>query len=83
MACWCLLRGGGRCGACWPVRCWPSSVCRGRRLAALMFGGADDPLGALRWELAQVRRSLGLPAALRVIRSGLSFLRGHGWMSWR
>jgi DNA-binding SARP family transcriptional activator len=35
------------------------------RLAALMFGGADDPLGALRWELAQVRRSLGLPAALR------------------
>jgi DNA-binding SARP family transcriptional activator len=35
------------------------------RLAALMFAGADDPLGALRWALAQVRRTLGLAGALR------------------
>jgi DNA-binding SARP family transcriptional activator len=35
------------------------------RLAALVFGGADDPLGALRWTLTQVRRSLALPTALR------------------
>jgi DNA-binding SARP family transcriptional activator len=35
------------------------------RLAALMFAGADDPLGALRWALAQVRRVLGLAGALR------------------
>lgn len=35
------------------------------RMAALMFGGADDPLGALRWALAQVRRVLGLAGTLR------------------
>lgn len=35
------------------------------RLSALMFEGADDPLGALRWALAQVRRALELPAAVR------------------
>jgi DNA-binding SARP family transcriptional activator len=35
------------------------------RLAALMFGGADDPLGALRWALAQVRGTLGLAGALQ------------------
>lgn len=34
-------------------------------LAALLFAGADDPLGALRWTLAQLRRLLGLPDALR------------------
>ena len=34
------------------------------RLAELVFGGADDPLGALRWTLAQLRRALGVPAAL-------------------
>src|SRR4051794_4222179 len=28
------------------------------RLAALLFPDADDPLGALRWSLADVRRSL-------------------------
>jgi len=33
------------------------------RLAELVFGGADDPLGALRWTLAQLRRSLGVPGA--------------------
>jgi hypothetical protein len=35
------------------------------RLAALMFEGADDPLGALRWALSQVRRTLGLAGVLR------------------
>jgi DNA-binding SARP family transcriptional activator len=35
------------------------------RLAGLVFGEADDPLGALRWTLAQLRRALGEPGALR------------------
>ena len=35
------------------------------RLAGLVFGDADDPLGALRWTLAQLRRSLGVADALR------------------
>src|SRR6476469_10024526 len=34
------------------------------RLAELLFGGADDPLGALRWSLAELRRSLGGHASL-------------------
>ncbi|MGY1744238.1 BTAD domain-containing putative transcriptional regulator [Blastococcus sp. SYSU D00695] len=29
------------------------------RLAELLFAGADDPLGALRWSLAEIRRGLG------------------------
>ena len=29
-----------------------------KRLAALLFDEADDPLGALRWSLAEIRRSL-------------------------
>lgn len=36
-----------------------------RELAAELFGEADDPLGALRWCLADVRRSLGQPDLLR------------------
>ena len=32
-------------------------------LADLLFAGADDPLGSLRWNLAELRRALG-PAAL-------------------
>ncbi|MFF3443332.1 BTAD domain-containing putative transcriptional regulator [Streptosporangium sp. NPDC002721] len=35
-----------------------------RRLAELFFGDADDPLGALRWTLAEPRRALGLPGLL-------------------
>lgn len=35
------------------------------RLASLLFGDADDPLGALRWNLAQVRRVLGDSTLLR------------------
>jgi DNA-binding SARP family transcriptional activator len=32
-----------------------------RHLAELLFGEADDPLGALRWALAELRRVLGAP----------------------
>jgi len=35
------------------------------RLAELVFGDAEDPLGALRWTLAQLRRALGVPDSLR------------------
>src|SRR6185436_16425541 len=35
------------------------------RLAALLFADADDPLGALRWNLSELRRLLGLPDTLR------------------
>ncbi len=30
-----------------------------RRLAEILFGDADDPLGALRWALAELRRAFG------------------------
>jgi DNA-binding SARP family transcriptional activator len=35
------------------------------RLASLLFDGANDPLGALRWTLAELRRSLGANEVLR------------------
>jgi tetratricopeptide (TPR) repeat protein len=35
------------------------------RLASLLFGDAADPLGALRWTLAELRRSLGATNLLR------------------
>ena len=35
------------------------------RLAELLFADADDPLGALRWSLAELRRALGVPDALK------------------
>jgi len=34
-------------------------------LAELLFASADDPLGALRWNLAHLRKTLGLPDSLR------------------
>jgi DNA-binding SARP family transcriptional activator len=34
------------------------------RLAGLLFGDADDPLGSLRWNLAELRRLLGPQAKL-------------------
>ena len=34
------------------------------RLISLLFGGAQDPAGALRWNLGQVRRLLGRPDGL-------------------
>jgi DNA-binding SARP family transcriptional activator len=33
------------------------------RLASMLFSEADDPLGALRWSLADLRRALGAPDA--------------------
>jgi len=36
-----------------------------RKLAELLFSEADDPLGALRWSLAQLRQALQQPNALR------------------
>ncbi|TCO50484.1 DNA-binding SARP family transcriptional activator [Kribbella antiqua] len=36
-----------------------------RRLAELFFADADDPLGALRWTLAELRRTIGVPDLLR------------------
>jgi DNA-binding SARP family transcriptional activator len=36
-----------------------------RKLADLLFSEAADPLGALRWNLAQLRQALGRPEALR------------------
>lgn len=36
-----------------------------RALAELLFAEADDPLGALRWSLAQIRQALGQQDALR------------------
>ncbi|HEX8006356.1 MAG TPA: BTAD domain-containing putative transcriptional regulator, partial [Trebonia sp.] len=35
-----------------------------RHLSDLLFGDADDPLGALRWTLAELRRTLDIPAVL-------------------
>jgi DNA-binding SARP family transcriptional activator len=35
-----------------------------RHLAELLFSDADDPLGALRWTLAELRRAFGLPDVL-------------------
>jgi DNA-binding SARP family transcriptional activator len=35
-----------------------------RRLAELFFADAEDPLGALRWTLAELRRAIGLPEVL-------------------
>ncbi|MFC0624296.1 AfsR/SARP family transcriptional regulator [Kribbella deserti] len=35
-----------------------------RHLAELLFADAEDPLGALRWTLAELRRALGAPGVL-------------------
>src|SRR5882757_168584 len=35
-----------------------------KRLAELFFAEAEDPLGALRWTLAELRRSLDVPDLL-------------------
>src|SRR6266571_9447511 len=36
-----------------------------RKIAELLFSEADDPLGALRWSLAQLRQALEQPNGLR------------------
>ncbi|HEX5619711.1 MAG TPA: BTAD domain-containing putative transcriptional regulator [Solirubrobacteraceae bacterium] len=45
-------------------------------LAELVFGDAEDPRGALRWALAQLRRALGIADALRGDPVGLSLPAG-------
>lgn len=49
-----------------------------RELAGELFGEADDPLGALRWSLADLRRSLGRPALL--CGDPLSLTPGELWL---
>ena len=45
-------------------------------LASLLFAEADDPFGALRWNLAELRRSLRLAQLLRGERISLSLPEG-------
>ena len=52
-----------------------------RELAGELFGEADDPLGALRWCLADLRRGLGLPSLLCGDPLGLS--PGELWVDVR
>src|SRR5437667_3922446 len=47
-----------------------------RKLAELLFSEADDPLGALRWSLAQLRQALRQPNALRGDPVGLALEPG-------
>ncbi|GFJ85891.1 AfsR/SARP family transcriptional regulator [Phytohabitans houttuyneae] len=50
-----------------------------RHLAELLFADADDPLGALRWTLAELRRSLGAPPRSWEIRSPPLSMAGSRW----
>jgi tetratricopeptide (TPR) repeat protein/DNA-binding SARP family transcriptional activator len=52
-----------------------------RELAGELFGEADDPLAALRWSLADLRRSFGMPALLRG--DPLSLAPGELWVDAR
>ena len=52
-----------------------------RALAGELFGEADDPLGALRWSLADVRRSFVLPSLL--CGDPLSLSQGELWVDVR
>jgi tetratricopeptide (TPR) repeat protein len=47
-------------------------------LSAELFSAADDPLAALRWSLADLRRALGLPGLLRG--DPLTVPRGDLWL---
>jgi DNA-binding SARP family transcriptional activator len=50
----------------WAVLCYVLLASRPvsrKHLAELLFADADDPLGAVRWTLAELRRSLGTPGA--------------------
>jgi hypothetical protein len=49
-----------------------------RELAGELFTEADDPLAALRWSLADLRRALGLPQLLRG--DPLTLARGELWL---
>ena len=48
-----------RAGRCSPTSSSPGGPPAAARLAELLFAEADDPLRALRWSLAEVRRALG------------------------
>jgi DNA-binding SARP family transcriptional activator len=52
-----------------------------RELAGELFGEADDPLGALRWSLADLRRSFGMSALL--CGDPLSLSPGELWVDAR
>ena len=59
---WCTPRhGAGRSGRCSPT--WPSRTGSPSRqqLIDLLFTDAEDPAGALRWNLSELRRLLGGP----------------------
>ncbi len=52
----------------WAVLGYVVSSNRGvsrQHLAELLFGEADDPMGALRWVLSETRRAVGAPESLR------------------
>ena len=65
---WSRRHAGRRRGRCWRTSSWRSGPSRAPGWPTLVFGDADDPRGALRWTLAQLRRALGVAAALREIR---------------
>jgi DNA-binding SARP family transcriptional activator len=52
------------------------------RLASLLFADAADPLGALRWTLAELRRAPGAPDALRGDPVRLGLPSGSSSMRW-
>lgn len=52
----------------WAVLAYLASAPHGRsraEVARVLFDGAEDPLGALRWTLAATRRLLGMPELLK------------------
>ena len=60
-----------------------------QRLAGLLFNEADDPLGALRWSLAELRRSLrpladvsGDPVTIRFADDVAAVVDAMGSASW-
>ncbi len=86
LGCPCIEDDGQSCPAPRSVKSWAvlARVALAERpvgrheLAGELFGEADDPLGALRWCLADLRRSLGLPALLRGDPLGLA--RDELWL---
>jgi DNA-binding SARP family transcriptional activator len=63
----------------WALLCYLALTSRPvarEQLASLLFAEADDPLGALRWNLAELRRLLGQGDALKGSRVALSLPPG-------
>jgi hypothetical protein len=50
-----------RCGRCWPTCCWRSAHPAVATWPSCCSARPTDPLGALRWALAELRRALGTP----------------------